>query len=383
MNHVTHFAKTIGPRGSTTQKEAEAAQYSAQVLSGAGLEAIVEPYTGARSAYYPYMLFAGLFLLAEALFIFLGRAGAIAGAVLGLFALASVVLELLFRPNPFRWLLPKGISHNAWARVPPAESVKRKVVLVGHIDSHRTPLLFSTPGWTRFFKTLVPLGLGSAVVLTALYITAAANPAAPLVWISLPFSMVLLCVFLMTLQADFTPYTEGANDNATGVALTLSIAESLAKQPLKNTEVWAVLSGCEEVGCYGAEAFASSHKDDLEGAYWIVLESLGSGQVSYLTHETFLLPARSDPELLEIARRVTARCPELEAVPHAFHGAYTDGFIGIKHGFKTLTLMGKNLAGELPEWHRVTDNVDHLDPKVIERGEKFLVEILREIDSKM
>jgi hypothetical protein len=382
MDHVQYYAKTIGPRGSATEKEAEAAQYSAQVLSRAGLEAFVEPYQGARSAYYPFALFSGMFVLAEFLFIFLGRTGAIAAALVTVFALVSVLLELFFKPNPFRWVLPKGKSHNAWARVPAEGPVKHKVVVVGHIDSHRTPLLFSTPGWTKFFKTLIPLGLGSSVILILFYIIGAFYPSSALIWASIPFSLVLLAVFLMTLQADFTPYTEGANDNATGAAITLSTAESLARQPLKNTEVWALLSGCEEVGLYGAEAFAHTHKDELKGAFWIALDSLGSGQVVYLTVETFLAPAKSDPELLEIARQVSERCPELDAAPHAFQGAYTEGFIGVKHGFKTLTMMGMNRSGELPEWHRPTDDMDHLDPKVVDRAEKFLLEIMREIDRK-
>jgi hypothetical protein len=382
MNHVQYYAKTIGPRGSTTDKEAEAAQYSAQVLSQAGLEATVDPYQGARSAYYPFALFSGLFLLAEALFILIGRTGAIAAALIAMFALGSVIMELLFKPNPFRWILPKGKSHNAWARVPAEGPVKHKVVVVGHIDSHRTPLLFSTPGWTKFFKTLVPIGLGSSVILIGIYIASVFIPSSALIWASIPFALVMAAVFLMTLQADFTPYTEGANDNATGAAITLSIAEQLARQPLNNTEVWAVLSGCEEVGLYGAEAFAQAHEDELKGASWIALDSLGSGQIVYLTSETFLFPAKSDPELLEIARQVSERCPELDAAPYVFQGAYTDGFIGVKHGFKTLTLMGMNRAGELPEWHRPTDDMDHLDPQVVERGEAFLLEILREIDRK-
>lgn len=382
LKHIHFLAKTIGPRGSTTPKEAEAAQYSAQVLRSAGLEAVVEPYIGARSAYYPYVLYSGVFLLAVALFIYMGKAGAIIASILALFALGSVILELLFRPNPFRWMLPKGTSHNAWARILSEGPARNKVVVIGHIDSHRTPLLFSTPGWTRLFKTLVPIGLGSSVILIAIFIIGAITPSSYLVWISLPFALVLLAVFLITIQADLTPFTEGANDNATGAGITLSIAERLAQEPLKNTEVWAVLSGCEEVGAYGAEAFASAHKNELQGAFWIALDSLGSGSIAYLTQETFLMPARSDPGLLEIARAVSERCPDLDTFPQTFQGAYTDGFIGVKHGFRTLTLLGQNRNGELPEWHRITDDMDHLNPQVVYNAEKFLLEILQVIDNK-
>jgi hypothetical protein len=36
MTHVRYLAETIGPRGSTTPKEAEAAAYARQVLAGLG-----------------------------------------------------------------------------------------------------------------------------------------------------------------------------------------------------------------------------------------------------------------------------------------------------------------------------------------------------------
>lgn len=382
LYHVRYFAETIGPRGSTTPKEKEAAEYSAQTLRRAGLEAFIEHFYSARSSYYPYVLFTGLFLAAEVLFWIAGQAGSIAALLIGLAALGSVILELLFRSNPFRWILPKGTGHNTWARIPPSGPVKQKVLLVGHLDSHRTPLIFSSRRWTKLFKTLVPLGLISSVILLALFAIDLFFPVQTWRWASLPFSLVIAGVFLITLQADFTPYTQGANDNATGAAITLSTAERLAQAPLINTEVWAVLNGCEEVGCYGAEAFAANHKNELEGAAWITLDSLGSGSIAYLTQETFLFPARSDPALLEIASEVSRRCPELDTFPYAFQGAYTDGFIGIKYGFPTLTLLGQSRNGELSEWHRVTDDMARLDPQVVDRAEQFLWEILKEIDQK-
>jgi hypothetical protein len=382
IQHVRYFAESIGPRGSTTPKELEAAEYSTEVLRQAGLEAVIEPFKGAISSYYPYLLFSSLFLAGELLFWTAGFWGALAALIIGLIALGSVILELLFRPNPFRWVLPTGTSHNAWASVPPRGPARQKVVLVGHIDSHRTPLVFSTPGWTQLFKTLVPLGLLSSVILLVLFATGLVSPSPVWQWISLPFSLVIAGVFFITLQADFTPYTKGANDNATGAALVLNAAERLAHTPLENTEVWAVLTGCEEVGCYGAEAFAARHKEELKGAAWIALDGLGSGRIAYLTQETFLFPARSDPALLAIAQEVAEQSPELDVFPYAFQGAYTDGFIGIKYGLPTLTLLGKAAQGELPEWHRLTDDMEHLDPQVLQKAEQFLWEILRAIDRK-
>jgi hypothetical protein len=36
----------------------------------------------------------------------------------------------------------------------------------------------------------------------------------------------------------------------------------------------------------------------------------------------------------------------------------------------------------LPEWHRPTDVVDNVDPDTVERTEKFVWKLLKEIDQK-
>ncbi|MCX7854982.1 MAG: M28 family metallopeptidase [Anaerolineae bacterium] len=384
MEHIRHLAETIGPRGSTTPQEAEAARYAARVLKDLGLEPVTEPFTSARSAWYPYVLFTGLALLAEILFWAAGQTGAAVAAVLTAVALASVLLELAFRPNPIRWLLPKGRSQNVWARRMPTGEVRRNVVVMGHLDTHRTPLAFSTDRWVRLFSRLVPIGLASAVALLVLFVLGAALPGPGLLWrlLSLPFALVVLGVFLITLQADFSPYTAGANDNATGAGIVLSLAERLGREPLAHTAVWLVLSGCEEVGCYGAEDFARRHQHELGDAVWITLDSVGGAHSSpaYLTYETFLLTVPSDPQLLALAERIAARHPEWGAHPHHFRGAYTEGSIAAKYGFRVLTFTSHRRDGVLPEWHRPTDTVDHLDPQVVEHTEAFVWELLREID---
>jgi hypothetical protein len=381
MTHVHHLVETIGPRGSTTVQEMEAAGYADRILRQAGLEPVVEPFTSARSAWYPYALFAGLLLIADLLFWLTGRWGAIIATMLAALAIVSVLLELAFRPNPLRWLLPVGRSQNVWVHLSPRAEVRQQVVLLGHLDSHRTPLVFSTDRWLALFKTLVPAGLASALLSLILYSIGIFVIGGPWRWLSSPFALVLLGLLLITLQADRTPYTAGANDNATSVGVVLSAADRLSDEPLAHTAVWAVLSGCEEVGCYGADAFAGAHRDELGDAIWIALESLGSadGNPRYLTRETFLLTSHSDPDLIATAESVAARTPALNASAGTFSGAYTEGAIGAKHGFRTLTLM--SLRGStLVEWHRPTDVVENVDADVLARSERFLWELLLEID---
>jgi hypothetical protein len=416
MDHVRRLAGEIGPRGSTTPQEAEAARYAARVLRDASLEPVTERFRSARSAWAPYALFAGAVLASVLIFWIGGRQGAAVALALTALAVVSVLLELAFRPNPLRWLLPKGESQNVWAYLAPRErglqrgTLRSQVVLLGHLDTHRTPLVFSSDRWLRLFQTLVPVGLVSCLVLIGFFALGATGVSAGCAtgrlcrWLSLPCALVPLGLLLITLQADRTPYTAGANDNATGAGIALSLAERLAQEPLAHTAVWVVLSGCEEVGCYGADAFARAHRDELMGAAgartpgartararapgsrpaWIALDSVGGahGRPTFITQETFLLTARSDPVLIALARRVAERRPELGVQAGAFaSGAYTEGSIGAKHGFRVLTLLALADDGALGEWHRPTDTMANVDPDVVARTEAFVWELLSEIDT--
>jgi hypothetical protein len=383
MDHVRYLAETIGPRGSTTPQEAEAARYAAQVLRAAGLAPSTEAFRSARSAWYPSALFGGLVLSAIIAFWVGGRAGAILALAVAVLAIVSILLELSFRPNPLRWLLPKGQSQNVWVKSGPQHEPREQVVLLGHLDSHRTPLVFSSDRWQRLFRVLVPLGLVSALLLVALFGVGLFT--AGRLWrvLSVPPALVVLGLLAITLQADGTPYTAGANDNATGAAVVLDLAERLAREPLAHTVVWTVLTGCEEVGCYGAEAFARAHKDDLGDASWITVDSVGGAgsRPSYVASETFLLTAHSDPGLVACADRIAARHPELDAGSSAYAaGAYTEGSIGAKHGFRVLTFLAMH-DGAPGEWHRPTDTVSNVDPDVVARTEAFVWALLREIDA--
>ena len=384
MDHVRHLAETIGPRGSTTPEEEEAARYAAGVLREGGLEPVTEVFTSARSAWYPFALFAGAMLVGELLFWLIGQWGALIGLLLGLAAFICVLLELAFQPNPLSALLPMGRSQNVWVRIPPREETREQVVVLGHLDTHRTPLIFSTRRWTRLFGKVMPAGLLSALVLIALFAVDVFIQGLQWRLASLPFALVLLVLFLLIVQADLTPYGPGANDNASGAAIVLSLATRLKEQPLRRTAVWAVLTGCEEVGLYGADALVQTHRQDLGRPVWISIDEVGGrGAVpGYVVEQSWLLTDRSDPDLLTAADRVAGHHPELDARPMVVRGVYSDANVGGKYGYRLLPLGGKWLEPALSNWHRPTDVVANVDPEVLQRSETFAWELLQEIDRR-
>jgi hypothetical protein len=382
IDHISFLAETIGPRGSTRPEEKQAAEYAEKALREAGLEPVTENFSSSRSTYYPFALFSGLVLVSVLLFWRGGRGGGAAAAALAFIALISVLLELAFRPNPFRWLLPKGQSQNVWVRIEPKGEPKENVVLVGHLDTHRTPLLFAEH-WVRILGNLVPVAMGACLLLMVIFVARIFLATSILGYAALPLTAILLGLFFLMVQADFTPFAPGANDNATGVSIILETARKLRSEPLENTRVWILASGCEEVGCYGAEAFAVRHKINLESPIWLSIDSVGGvgAGVTYLSEETFLLTTRSDLRLLEYADEIAGANPQLNAYPHVYKGAYTEGAIGGKYGFRVLSFVNCRRDGVLPEWHRPTDTTANIDPAVVENTFQFIQELLGRIDA--
>jgi hypothetical protein len=380
--YINEIAKNIGPRGSTTKKELEAAEYISEKLIQLGYEPVKETFISAKSGWYPYALFAVLVLIAELLFLFRYP---ITAFFITLVSIVSVITELLFKQNLFRIILPKGKSQNVIVKIKPQQETLEKVILVAHMDTHRTPLAFSSPLWVKIFDVLVPIGLASAIIMMVIFGFSGLFPWQYWNLVTAPFCIIMVAILIITFHTDFTPYTEGANDNASGVAVCLDLAEKIKEIPLNYTETWIVFTGCEEVGCYGADSFAVNHKDGLKNAAWITIDSVGSpnADICYLTREKFLYEAKSDPGLLSIADAVRNENQEIGAKACSnFIGAYTESSIAVKHGFRTITLIALSKDGRFENWHQPSDILENVDMGMVEKCYNLAWNILRKIDEK-
>ncbi|MFA5551763.1 MAG: M28 family peptidase [Trueperaceae bacterium] len=388
MLHVKHLAVGIGPRGSTTDAEREAAEYVAGVFERAGLQTAVEPFTSTVSGWRPFAVAALVALVATALFLFAGRSLA---AVLGVIMLAttlSVFLEMYFRPNLFRPFIGKGRSQNVLAKVPAVHSgaptPPQRVVLVAHIDTHRTPWVFTSPGRLAFFKSMTTLGVAAFVICALLFLGYAVTGAQWLSYVALALAPVHLIVFGLTWQPDTTPYTAGANDNATGVGVLLSLGERLAQEPLTNTEVWLLASGCEEVGSVGAQAFLKRHRHELEGAQAISIDNVGGAGagVCYTSVEGMVIPLKPSPRLFALAEGLRVQHPELNAYSLPYTTLHTDATCFMAAGVPSLSFVGLTPDGTIPNWHVTSDVYENVDPSTVEKTEEFVWRLLRRLDEQ-
>ena len=186
----------------------------------------------------------------------------------------------------------------------------------------------------------------------------------------------------MCIEADRTPFSAGANDNATAAGLLLTLARHFQDAPLQNTRVWLVCTGCEEVQHYGAIDFFRQHKEDLKNPVTVVFEMLGCSGPSWLTREGIIIPFHSDPRLLEMAEELAISNPQFGAYASEIKGGNTEMADALRVGIPAITIDGMGPEGEMPYWHQVEDTFDKMDPEVMARTYAFTWAYLQAIDTR-
>jgi len=391
LHHIEHFTNTIGPRGSTTPKEAEAHDYCAATLEGLGYEVHREHFLAPTSGWLPYALAEGLLLVAVALFLILGQGpdaqtGALAATALALVVSVSFFLHIAHQPNPLLWFVPSERSQNVWAVARPSGEERQQVVLSGHVDTHRTALAMQSPAMWQVFQILTLLVGVANLALLALFVWGIFSPQPLPRTIALFVAILPLLGLIFTLQPDFTPFVKGANDNASGAAAVLAFAERLKAEPLQNTAVYLVNTGCEEVGCFGIADWIERHAEsDAPDASFLVLDNIGGkgSDVNYVLDETILLPVKADPYLVELAEEVAKDNPALGAKPFHYRGLYSELSVATVHGQMALGLLDFDPRTKMPpNFHTARDDMNNIDPAVLERSEQFAWAMLKKIDGE-
>jgi hypothetical protein len=146
------LAVGIGPRGSTTEGERRGSEYCRSALAQLDLDPHVEPFISARSIFTPQLYTSLAMVAAFAIYPLAGRISAAIAALITVASLTSQILELSFRDHPLRRLIPKGPSQNVVATLSPSGAHRQDLILVGHVDTNRTPFIFSTSAWVDFFR---------------------------------------------------------------------------------------------------------------------------------------------------------------------------------------------------------------------------------------
>jgi hypothetical protein len=378
--YAFHLARKIGPRGSATENEKLAAQFVRAEMVRFGIPFDWQSFRSPTSAWRPFSYIMGTAVFAAIIAPLANPFTGVIAALLLLLGLWLMIRELNLRDTPLRPLLPQGKSQNVIARLAPTQAIKRRVVLVGHLDSHRTPYFHQTTERQHLFSLILILAFVGLPLNALLFLLLAFTEWVWPYFVAMPVILLHLSGVVITLQVDSTPYSPGANDNASSVGVMLTMAEWLAERPLRHTELWFLFSGCEEVGCYGMRAFLDEYGDQLgQDACFIDFEMMAQGIPGVLQKEGILTQYDYDPELIKLAEEAA------EAVWRpAFRktgGAYGESVVTTQRGFRSVTLNAVlPETGEPVAWHRPDDDMRVVDRETLGCVVAWGLEILRRAD---
>jgi len=382
LNHIHALATTIGPRPPTRQGEQEAADYVSQQLEILGYQPTTEHFKSATSIYHPHIITALLMIVAFIIYPLFGRVSATIAAGISLIALVSDVLELGFVSNPLRWITPKGESQNVFATLESQQVNRQDLILVGHLDTHQAGKIFSSQGWVKFFQTFTTAAFAAFCVQVILYLVATFTLRDWLWYASIPSAVSALILLIICWEANQAPFSPGANDNASAVAMVLTLAETLSEQPLQHTRVWFALTGCEEVQHYGMIDFIKRHKHQWLNPKVLIFEMLGVAGPAWETKEGIIVPFKPDKVLVKIVETIAKEHPELGAYPSNIVGGNSEMADAHRAGLPAITFFGLTPDGKAPYWHQLADTPDKMNPDVLWRTYQLTKLFVEMVDSE-
>lgn len=374
-------------RGSATEAEAQAAETVRGWLTELGIAQVnTQPFQGLRSIWLLIALAFGIALAGHAAYwMLMVPLGKVFGALIAslIFGLAGYVLyrKFTFQSHPFEGVLPHGPSQNVVAQIPPTGEVKQRVVLIGHLDTHRAVFWYSHDILVTLYNILSSVSVYGVVASPLLYLLAAITKLDLLTYIALFLGFVHFLTWFSGVTADLGPYSPGANDNASAVGTVLSLTEHLQTQPLENTEVWLAFTGCEETGCGGMIAFLDQYGDELQDAFFLNFELVGIGErLVYLKDEGVARKRSIDPAVERIVQETGARF-EIEPVEGSGRGMFTEMGTVWERGMKGVCLVALRKGSPLlPEWHRLTDLPERLEVGTLDKVHKMAWVLLQRTD---
>lgn len=379
-------------RGSASEGERRAAEWVAARFREIGLEPDLEGF-----CFYPayWNVWAAHMLAGIGAWAVLGRGGRtrrLLGAGAAALVTASFWGDASARFYWLRRLFPAQPSANVLARLPNPRA-GRLLIISAHVDAAHSGLVFH-PGLLRWLRRRSPTGqippaltlpfrglilLTAACVLRAIGVPrrVAKTLATPGIFISFATA---------GLMADIRrqPVVPGANDDASGVATLLALAQDLAANPPSNLEVWFLITGCEEAIEGGIHAFLDRHCADLRDRrpFFLNLEMLGSGRPAFQRAEGHITSFQMQPEAISVVADVAREPAFAGSVEGIVSPAQSDALAAHHRGFAAVTVMSQPAGRDVPHYHWPSDTPENIDRGSIGSCYRYLRRVVQLLDER-
>jgi hypothetical protein len=280
-------------------------------------------------------------------------------------------------------------SSNVIGIIKPKGEVKKRLIVSGHHDSafnmtllHRqfvwlTPVL-------EFFTTVSLVGMivlsGYAMVKGRLIYPII--PTAFWSWTVLIgfFGVITSQIMRKGLVTDIP--VEGANDNLSGVATAIGMADYLSKNKPLNTEVMCISFGAEEPNTKGSQSFVKRHRKDLEAVPTYVLNFDMVGEVGTLRVVKKELEVKSTHSKAFVDFVCTAaEAGNVNVKPATLPFGNTDATPFSRKGFEATSIVRLDSTGLPGHWHTQEDTVKNVKEESLIECVELSKAVLLKLDS--
>lgn len=288
----------------------------------------------------------------------------VAGLFLTLVFVTMAMLYFNWYASPVTGFPPLVKSYNLVVKTENNHTSKpKKLILMAHWDTAPISVLYR-PEMVGNFRQSLKISLFLMIAAQFIAILQFLTPSNFVMLIGniLAFYFLLQGV-IGTIDYFRLGYSNGASDNATGVAAAIATAEKLWNKNLENLEVELVLTGAEEVGMIGARAYMKKHYTEFnKGTYLLNFDTLGNGNLKIITQTGSWSNIVYDNDLIQIAKQAVTEVPALKNVSTgAWHTADFDSVWFQRAGIPSLTLAALDTNGRMPNIHRPTDILSNVD----------------------
>ncbi len=309
----------------------------------------------------------------------LGLAAAIAGVAgfsrnrtvrlaAGAFGAAAIADDISGGRQWFRRrFLPKRSTWNVHGRVGDPNA-PHTVIIVAHHDAAHWSLLFH-PGVAPWFAEKFPEQHANADTTPPLMFPVVGGPLLTALG-AVTGSKILrrvgaglsLATAATMVEIGSRSTVPGANDNLTGVALLLALAQSLRENPAPGVQVVLLSTGSEESFMEGMQAFGRRHFGHFptDSTHVICVDTLGSGELSMCEGEGMLFMRDYPMDFKDLVSDAAASEGVHIARGIKFRNA-TDGLIALRAGYPTVMIGSMNEFRVPSNYHWPTDTAENVD----------------------
>jgi hypothetical protein len=363
--------------------EREAAEWIAARLRELGCAARVEEELSDTGYARPMAALGGLGVLAG-LAALRGRRAL--GGLVAVLVAAGIAEDISNGPRVFRRLTMRRKRTANVVALGGDASADRTLVVLAHHDAAPTGFVFHPepqrrlaevfPDFVERTDTSLPLwwlGIAPQVLIAA----GSALKVRPLVGTGVGLGALATAAAADIARNRVVP---GANDNLSGVAAALAVAEALAERPVEGLRVMFVSCGAEEVLQGGIHGFVKRHLGSLpRDRAWVVnLETVGSPRLGLLEGEGPIVMEDFEPRFKDLVAEEAA-AGEIPLRRGLRSRNSTDSVIPHRAGFPVATLISITKWKALANYHWPTDTPENVDYSTVANAVALTERVMRRL----